>query len=1115
MADPLIADRIRVQRRYVRAVDIARDLPDPHALDGYILTSRASEALSRLSNGLSRTSTQRAFRITGPYGSGKSSFGLLLAKLMEETGGRAESIASSVLAKKKMPSFEPIILVGSRTSLARELVAAIGELAAQHLGYGNELSSECERLLHDSDSRNLATKRVLTQLTRLTDILNAKSGKGVLVLIDEMGRYLEYAAANPTEEDPALFQQLAERASGSANPALAVVAFLHHRFDDYLGSTDGWTSQEWARSAERYEEISFSEPREQAIYLIDNALKAEKPHSPSVRKAAAKQYKIAAANSLFAIHDNELAAMGEGLYPLHPVALSCLTMAASRFGQHERSVFSFLQSSEPAGFLHYAHNAHYGPEHWYRIDRVFDYMSSLGNLRFDSADRDRRWAMGREAVDTLVLDDEAVLRILKSVAVIATLEPLPGIKADVETLSWALDVPDDQVLNVLENLSDAGTLYRRAASKDFSLWSNSSVDLSHWYAEAERAVGRPTHLNDDLASIPALRPVIAQRHYHSSGTLRSFQPSFGEELSSLPDSVDGRIIILPVNPRDKIEERSRHAAALSEQIGPLALVHLRQITDADIDLSYQLKCWKWVADTCDELRMDDLARSEVLRNIDQLQQRLQARLSPFAFRNGGKDWYHVGRSIAIGSRASLSRKLSLICDKVFDKAPELRNELINRSKLSTAIAAARMRLLKRMIENEHKAFLGLEGAPPERAVFLSMFQSSGMHRTEGGNFGFHPPALEDGLNWHHAWERVERLVSSDEAISFEQLIEKLSTKPYGLRAGPALLLIAAVMLHHRTTIALIERGTFQPELSEAHFMRLAKNPKNFALKRVVTEKDDDLLERLSGELSIFDSRPPVPELKAMVEYMFLWWRELNEYARTTAHVTPTTKAVRLTLKKARDPIELLFRSLPEACEASSKDGIDADRYVTVLDEAFRELSDALPTLRSRVAEHLRLAFGARSLEKLREQLRVDYADHLLHLGDYKLRAFIDRAMNQDLSAELWLDRVASLLVGKRLESWDDTHLDQFCFEVNTIAQELARRLAILRKNAASTAPITAIHITTSSGEDRSYFIHEGSGADTRAAAKLRKALKNTERPEAVLIDLLRSMLAKNDKEKTG
>src|SRR3546814_4636305 len=64
----------------------------------------------------------------------------------------------------------------------------------------------------------------------------------------------------------------------------------------------------------------------------------------------------------------------------------------------------------------------------------------------------------------------------------------------------------------------------------------------------------------------------------------------------------------------------------------------------------------------------------------------------------------------------LSALLSQVCDDAFRNAPVLRNELVNRTKLSTAIASARTRLLDRMLSAEGEPFLGLDGAPPERTI---------------------------------------------------------------------------------------------------------------------------------------------------------------------------------------------------------------------------------------------------------------------------------------------------------------------------------------------------------------------------------------------------------------
>ena len=85
-------------------------------------------------------------------------------------------------------------------------------------------------------------------------------------------------------------------------------------------------------------------------------------------------------------------------------------------------------------------------------------------------------------------------------------------------------------------------------------------------------------------------------------------------------------------------------------------------------------------------------------------------------------------------------------------------------------------------------------------------------------------------------------------------------------------------------------------------------------------------------------------------------------------------------------------------------------------------------------------------------MALDYEDHRLELGSYELRAFVDRALKDDVDDEAWIDGVAGLVVGKRLEGWDDTLVDHFGFEMRGMAQKLARRLALIREGNVPSGP---------------------------------------------------------------
>src|SRR5262249_16402502 len=78
---PRIGDLFRIAQRYLRSVQLERDFDDTLALRHYVVTPPIVAVFSRIVEGLRLGSSHRAWRITGDYGTGKSSFALMLARL--------------------------------------------------------------------------------------------------------------------------------------------------------------------------------------------------------------------------------------------------------------------------------------------------------------------------------------------------------------------------------------------------------------------------------------------------------------------------------------------------------------------------------------------------------------------------------------------------------------------------------------------------------------------------------------------------------------------------------------------------------------------------------------------------------------------------------------------------------------------------------------------------------------------------------------------------------------------------------------------------------------------------------------------------------------------------
>src|SRR5882757_5940229 len=122
MTDVKISKLLNIQRRFLRSTQLERDFHDPAALQGYVITTQTRQSFNRIAEGLDIKSGQRAWRITGDYGSGKSSFALLLAQLFS---GKDSDLPPQIRRSIDLAAFRkthskllPVLITGSRDPLA-------------------------------------------------------------------------------------------------------------------------------------------------------------------------------------------------------------------------------------------------------------------------------------------------------------------------------------------------------------------------------------------------------------------------------------------------------------------------------------------------------------------------------------------------------------------------------------------------------------------------------------------------------------------------------------------------------------------------------------------------------------------------------------------------------------------------------------------------------------------------------------------------------------------------------------------------------------------------------------------------------------------------------------
>ena len=321
--------------------------------------------------------------------------------------------------------------------------------------------------------------------------------RGFLVLADEMGKFLEFAAQHPNQGDVQVLQEMAESAVRSGNTPILFVTVLHQAFDEYAHRLGPVQRTEWQKVQGRFTDIAFGDTGEESLRLIAEALQRE-PDDTRNAAIAVQSRDFASTASVAGILPRTLtvpafAQIIDHAYPLHPLTLLLLPAVFRRFGQSERSLFGFLSGDEPLGFGEFL-NSRAGGESAggkplpYNLSRLFDYVvSTFAGALFSQGATARLWSETQEAVFRCEGRSELDLRLVKTIGLLHILAEQTRISPTREVLRFAFaggDVTAAEVDLAIDGLEMSTLITYRAFRKAYRPYAGSEIDVEERVREA-------------------------------------------------------------------------------------------------------------------------------------------------------------------------------------------------------------------------------------------------------------------------------------------------------------------------------------------------------------------------------------------------------------------------------------------------------------------------------------------------------------------------------------------------------------------------------------------------------------------------------------------------------
>ena len=1070
-------NKITINTHYTRSINLERDASSVDVVNAYIPTSRALRTFARIADTMHVEQAPRAWSWIGPYGSGKSAASVFLGQLLSNPEGEAAKAAIKVLSNtdaeianvyknklKNTDGYLKIFLTGSPEAMGVRIIknlAASAELFwSTRRGKTPQLVSQLNKLAL-KDKINVS--EVIDAIDQLQQALVKTECGGVVLIIDELGKFLEYEARHYGANDIYLLQALAEHACKGHQVNLMMFVLLHQSFEQYAKGLGESLKNEWSKVQGRFEEVPFLESAEQVLRVVSAAFKQDfsQAETLEVRKSISNVVGILEEQEALpgAMTNEESVALFESCFPLHPVSAILLPLLCQKIAQNERTLFSYLGSHEEYGMQDMLTKLD-GCDGYIYPHHIYDYFITNQSSALGDFMTHRRWAEVVTAIERLGDGTEAEINLLKTIGILNIIGSKGGFKPSKALLETCLN-KKSHFTKAIAALKEKSVINFRRYSGEYRVWQGSDFDLEEAFQTELNNLG-DFSLVEELNNSKSMLPIVARRYTIKNGALRYFIPSF------IDATTYKKVHVQSDNPRilfylaDGQDDEKTFNKKVSSNFSKLDVVVLCLNGSQLRDAVTETQALRRVGVNCQELNSDPIAKREHEDRLTAAEQAEDKLLDTLTDTPESFQWFHSGDELAIKNKRQLQASMSSILEKIYDKSPIIHNELINRDKPSAQAVAARNKLLYGMLHRSTEKDLGIEKFPAEKAIYRSVLLATGLHVSHeiGGPREFIAPskfAREDKSNIRHIWKEIELFLDTTEyeAKSFIELNNILSSAPYGVKSGLLPIFYIAAYLLHKHEIAIYENRKYRAYFTQEMLERFVKRPDEFTVQRFKVEGMRASIFEHYSQVIHQDSKKRT--LLELAQPLAGFMGGLPEYTQKTKRaLTPPAEAVRAAFNLSKSPERLLFEELPKALGfekvTDSVQTVDLEGFSASLTEVLRELKNTYENLITKQRRLLAQAFNIDpnlELGELRKIISTNFEGLETYTVDTQgVRAFLMRLLKTTGTDKDWVENILMFLGHKPSSKWLDSDQAAAEYRLTDFSQRVndLEKLRIHEKN---------------------------------------------------------------------
>lgn len=973
------------------SVNIIRDADRPFR---YIGTANSRLVFEQIASAFK--SGVRTFSIVGSYGTGKSAF--LLALMQHFSNPSVSDI------------FEPIN--GQFNGLKQfEFLSFVGENRSFIEAFAEKLDVEAER------------KAIFTALKKKRDTLK-KNNTCCIIVADEFGKYLEYAAKHTPSVQLYFLQELAEFVNDPDKNFLFLTT-LHQNLDAYsLGETE---KKEWEKVKGRFKELTFNEPVEQLLHLASDFMALQKEQNTP--KTDAKLLNAITSAGAFRLHTELTETFAQRIYPFDALSAMALTISLQRYGQNERSLFSFLSTDEHLGLNHFRKNQ--GDNAYFNLAWVYDYLIfNFHSTLTSKANSDFfKWVTLRKTIERVYTHcTEGIADLLKLVKTIGLLEILGSDGAIID--AFFLETYGQSALGIKDVATSIGLLETKkiiiyqSFKKRFKLFEGTDENIEQLLEREKVKVQLSESLIPELKKYVSEQYHIAKKVSYETGTTRVFEVKISDKplavFNEKSTEIDGFVNLVFSNTNFDFAEIGKNE--------PILYGVYRNYDNLRIKVGNIQAAKKAIEFV--KAKQDSVAKDELEMWLSSYLKDLNETINVQLFgKTGNVDWFYEGEKISIADKKAFNQILSKICERVYNATPQYRNELINRVSYSSNINSARKNFFSALYEQPFKTNFGFDKAlmPPEKMIYETLCKQTKLFDTTGEDFLCQEPFGNPSFKqlWDISVAFLESTKTGKRPLS--ELIEKLYEKPFRLKNGLVDFWVLAFLRGHRDDIAVFKNGIYIPKVGQDTAELFFREAKNFEIKQFSIQGVRLQLFNKYRELTkqSHEGTITASSFQQTAKPYLTFYRQLPKYTQETKSVSHDCIAFVKCVKNAKDLEKLFFEDLPIAfgtnLERLNESEEHLNDFVTRVNTSISELRQAYDGLIDRIENEILKVFGLEKMnfeayQKIIQNRYLGFKEHLLY---DRQKSFFNRVMLPLDDRNAWINSLAQVLLKKQLTDFSD------------------------------------------------------------------------------------------------